>query len=610
MKIGDLQAAFPVERVSRVGRLLFFCAVVGVAAGVGAIVFHVMIGFVEHHLLDGLAGYRVVDDGTSLFGRTSTPLNRAWLFVLPAIGGLLSGVIVHFWAFEVKGPGTGSVIGAYHQRDAYIRRRVPYAKLIASAVTLGTGGSAGREGPIAQIGAGIGSALADRMRLSPHERRILMAAGMAAGVGAIFQAPLAAALFAAEVLYREMDLEVEAIVPAVIASIVAHSVFTQVFGAAPLFTAPEMSFTGPIELVPYFTLALVVALGAKLYVVSLEGAHGWFERLQVPAPLKPALGGLGVGAIALVVPDAIGSGYHWVQSAIDGQVAASALIGIALFKIIATSLTVSSGGSGGVFGPAIVIGGSLGGFVGAFWTTQASGISPPMAAFVIVGMAGFFSAAANTPISTILMVAEISRSFDLLGPSMWVCIIAFLLVRRSSIYAQQPRSRHDSPVHLGSYLGGVLQTLTVADALADGANAPVVTVRASTPMTEVLELFASTHHDSFPIVDGAGRLIGIVDDQSLRQAIGTEGISQFIVAQDLAEQAPLLFITDTLHIAMHKMVSSRHDELVVVDENDQARIVGTLSRRDLIAAYDHQIQTDLAEKARDGSLFHHTPSDS
>lgn len=600
MKFRLLENQFlPVDRAQRIGRLLVLCALVGVLAGLGGAFFEVLVEWARHNLLDGLAGYRPPGPGgeSELFSHTDTPFRPWVLAILPVVGGLLGGLVVFWLAPEAEGHGTDAAIDAYHNRRGLLRARVPIVKTIASAITLGTGGSAGREGPIAQIGAGFGSMMSRVLGLSVQERRMLMVAGMAAGIGAVFRAPLAGALFAAEVLYREMDMELEVIVPSVISSIVAYSVFTMFLGATPLFVTPHFSFDDPRQLFPYFVLALVVAAGARVFIMVFYGIRDRFKALKIPAYIKPMLGGVVVGSFALFLPEALASGYGLVQQAFTGSVSPYLLLAVVGGKIVTTSFTIGSGQSGGVFGPAMVIGGALGGALGFFFQHYFPEVSPPLGAFVVVGMAGFFASAANTPISTIIMVSEITGSYKLLVPSMWVCVIAFLLVRRSSLYEQQLPRRSDSPVHLGEMMGDVLERLSVRDALGDKEHEPTITVRSKTSIAEITTRFIETRHACFPVLDDDGKLMGVVDERALRQAIGTEGLSGFVVAADLIERAPLLTPEDSLHSAMHEMVTSHNDELVVVSPDDKREVVGSLSRRDLIAAYDHQIQKDLEEQA-------------
>ncbi len=593
------QHFIPVERATRVGRLIALTALVGVIAGLGAIAFEVLVEFSRHHLMDGWAGYRAAEPspGPRLWHPTEAVFRPWMLALLPVLGGLAGGALTYWLARDAAGPGTGAVIDAYHRRRGVMSAWVPVIKTVASAITLGTGGSAGREGPIGQIGAALGALLASGFGLSAQERRILMIAGMAAGIGAVFRAPLAAALFAAEVLYREMDLEFEVIVPSVISSIVAYSVFTLAFGTDPLFVTPNFVFDDPRHLLAYSLVTLVVAAGARIYVSFFHRVGELFRTLKVHPVVKPAVGGVVVGLFAFFLPEALGTGYGVVQAAFTGQLGLTMMVSIALGKIVTTSFTVGSGQAGGVFGPAAVIGGLLGGAVGQFCQATVPELSPPEGALVIVGMAGFFAAAANTPVSTIIMVSEITGNYHLLVPSMWVCVIAFLLVRRSTLYEQQLDRRTDSPVHLGEMMGDVLKCLSVRDALKQEDHEAMVTVRAHTSISELTRRFTETHHSCFPVVDAEGRLIGVVDEDALRQAVAIEGLSDVVVAADLIERAPLLSPMESLHSAMRKMVQSRHDELVVVSDEDASRPIATLGRRDLIGAYDHRIQRTIEDEA-------------
>ena len=277
------------------------------------------------------------------------------------MGGLVSGLLVYLIAPEAEGHGTDAMIDAFHQRGGYIRKRVPLVKILASAITIGSGGSAGKEGPIAQIGAGFGSFFATVFKLKPRDRRILVLAGAAGGIGAIFHAPLGAALFAPEVLYRETEFESEAILPCIVSSIVASSIFDQYFGRTALFFPGPVDFA-PVELLPYALFGVVCAGVGYLYVKLFYDVarDRIFRRVKLPKMLKPALGGLMLGVVALLFPQIMDGGYGWVQAALEGKIFWGTMLLLALMKIVATSCTISSGGSGGVFGPSMVIGATLG----------------------------------------------------------------------------------------------------------------------------------------------------------------------------------------------------------------------------------------------------------
>ena len=281
--------------LKRTGKWLFLFILIGIIAGGGSIVFHTLCDLGMHYFLDAIAGYR--PDGPAgehaLLAPTSTPFNRWMLLFLPAAGGIVSGWLVYTFAPEAEGHGTDGAIDAYHNKGGIIRGRVPIIKTIASTITLTTGGSGGREGPIAQIGAGFGSFLATRLRLSVRERRIMLAAGVGAGVGSIFRAPLAGALFAAEVLYSDADFESEVLIPAGISSVVAYCMFCLVFGWGALFKAPDFRFTNPMELGPYAVLALVLVAGGYVYTKVFYTVHDTFKKFRaVPNHIKPAIGGM------------------------------------------------------------------------------------------------------------------------------------------------------------------------------------------------------------------------------------------------------------------------------------------------------------------------------
>ena len=424
-------------RVSKAGLWTLYFIGIGIIAGIGAIIFHYLCQVGVHIFLDMMAGYRPPAPAGEhhLFPPGSRDFNRWILLLLPAFGGILSGWLVYTFAPEAEGHGTDAAINAYHNTGGLIRARVPIIKTIASAITLTTGGSGGREGPIAQIGAGFGSFLATKLKLSRRERRIMMAAGIAAGVGSIFRAPLAGALFAAEVLYRDPEFESEVIIPAGISSVVAYCLFCLVFGWGTLFESPDFKFQNPLELGPYVILALVLSATGALYVKSFYGVTRFFQTLRIPNHIKPAIGGLCTGIIGFFLPQTLAFGYGFAQQAIHNELTIPFLLFLAIGKVLTTSFSIGSGGSGGVFGPSIVIGGAMGGAVGRLFHQVMPGIVTEPGAFVVVGMAGFFTAVSNTPISTIIFVSEMTNSYHLLLPSLLVCSVAYLISQRWTIFS-------------------------------------------------------------------------------------------------------------------------------------------------------------------------------
>jgi len=580
-----------------VGRWFVYGSLIGVVAGAGAIAFQVLCQVGSHFLLDLLAGFRPAGPAgeAPLFAATRTPL-RPWLLPLVVgFGGLLSGVLTSRFAPEAAGHGTDAAIDSFHRRRGVVRGRVPLVKAIASALTLGSGGSGGREGPIAQIGAGFGSALAGWLKLSDRDRRVLMLAGVGAGVGSIFRAPLAGALFAAEILYSEPDFESDVIIPAAISTIVAYCVFSFWFGFGSLFSTPAFTFHSAVELVPYTVLAVVVALGSGLFVEVFYGVHRLFDGLPVARWARPAIGGAATGLVAMslnltmgrpAVLDVLSFGYGSIQHALYGRLAIGVLLALALGKMLTTSLSISSGGSGGVFGPSMVIGGSLGGVVGILAQRVMPGVVASPGAYVVVGMAGFFAAAAKTPISTLVMVSEMTGNYQLLLPSLWVCALAYLLSRHWRLYRNQLPTRFDSPAHRGNMFVDLLQGIHVGDL---PPRPPVQMIPETAGLGEVIGTLIQSTQDLFPVVGRDGRLVGTLSAGDVRQLMEEHHLGNLVIAGDLAAR-PRVTLTpqDGLESALQEFVRLDVDELLVVEAGDPGKVVGLISRHDLISTYNRR----------------------
>lgn len=443
----------------KTGRALILCALTGLAAGLAAAGFYWLLETARFYLSESLAHYSppLAAGEVSLYpaARHAEPL-RWVLLVLPALGGLLAALLVKWFAPSAGGHGTDAAIYAYHRNEGRIPFAVIPVKAAASALVIGSGGSAGCEGPVTQIGAGCGSAIASLLKLDAAERRVLMAAGLAAGVGALFRAPLAGAIFAAEIFYSGLDIEYEVLMPSLVASTLAYTVFALFFGWQPLFVMPEYAFDNPLKLVPYLILALVVASGAKFYILIFRQTESVCRAWRVPGWVKPGLGGVLTGLIGFVLPQVLGSGYGLIQQALSvgsplterfGEVSLAALALIFFGKILATSFTVGSGGSGGVFGPALVAGAALGAATGLALMRAFPTLDLHPGAFALVGMAGFLAASVRVPIAAIIMVSEITGNHGLLLPSMWVCGIAYWLGNGWTLYRSQVRTRDCSPAH-------------------------------------------------------------------------------------------------------------------------------------------------------------------
>ncbi|PSN89336.1 chloride channel protein [Candidatus Marsarchaeota G2 archaeon OSP_D] len=553
--------------------------VIGIMAGLGAMALYFGIKLFEYLFLDSLAGARIphpVGEGGSVVFVYAVKHPYALPLVV-GLGGLISGLIVYTIAPEAEGHGTDAAIDAYHNKQGKIRRRIPFVKLVASAITIGSGGSAGREGPTAQLAAGIGSAIADMFHLSPQDRRIAVAVGIGAGIGTIFKAPIGGAVLAAEVLYRR-DLEPEVIFPAIVASSVGYSIFASIVGFEPIFGYYTEAFS--VLRLPFYAILGLAAGGlAIVYVRSFYGVNSAFKKLRIPPHVKPMIGGVAVGLIALVFPEVMATGYGWVQLIISGNL--KALVGgglpvivvlalLPFIKIIATSMSVGSGGSGGVFAPGMVIGASLGGFLGLVFHILFPSVVPSVAPFAIVGMLSFFGAAGKVPLSVILMVVEMTGSLQLLPAAMLATAISYTASGlKYSIYRSQVNTHRDSPAHMGEYNTPLLSSIRVSEiGLRNLGVRPEETVENTIKTMNDLKLF------SLPVVDG-DRFIGVV---YLDQIVNKGGP----VYNYTEKGASYVKLTSTADQAWDVMMKNRTMWCPVVENG---KYLGSITLEDILREY-------------------------
>jgi len=647
-------------------RLIGLCVLVGVVSGLGALLFDLALKFVEHGIL------------TEWLFKTGTPGYPYWaLAVVPMVGGGLAGFLALWLAPDARGHGTDAVIRAFHREKGEIRARVPLIKGICSILTIGSGGSAGKEGPIAQIGAGFGSTLASVLSLSVRDRRLLMLAGLAGGIGAIFKAPLGGALFAAEVLYREPDFEHDAVIPGVISSVTAYSVFTGIEGYltgaeghARILNFSSNAIIGfpsrggnSLELLHYALLSLICVFVAFLFVKFLRWTeHDVFRQLPIHKGLKPALGGAILGVLVLAMIFSIGQmnsaegyaiggshpshlmggGNAYMQSLLEEALSpqrlgpwvsfklAGFMAVVVLAKIVATSLTCGSGGSGGLLFPSLFLGGATGAAYARFCRAlDETGYLPSYlaltpgasAGMILVGMGALFAACTKTPIASLVMVSEITGSYGLLVPLMLACASAYVLSRSIVMNHEQVAGIADSPAHRGEFQVNVLEEIKVSDALLIDSIKPEM-FTADTPFDRVLERIKGSSATVFPIVDENQCLIGIFSLSDIRQIMNEQSVGHLVVAGDLgttdvATVTPDMNLDDALRLFTRKNL----DELPVVERNLPAhapsrntisaaikaprgpvgslRVIGMLSRRTLIGAYHRKLMAQEAANAQD-----------
>jgi CIC family chloride channel protein len=565
------------ESTRELAKWLVLGSTIGIIAGLGAVVFHRALALATELFLGRLAGY--VPPGPAGEGAAAvTAVARPWVLpVVTTAGGLVSGLLVFLLAPEAEGHGTDAAIDAIHRRRGALRARVIPVKMIASAITIGTGGSAGREGPAAQISAGFGSLLGRWLLRDPHERRIAVAAGIGAGIGAIFRAPLGGALLAAEILYVH-DIEVEAIIPSLIASIVGYTVFGAFAGFAPIFGQhPTLELGAPIELVYYAVLGAVSGVGGILYARSFYATAAAFRRVRLPEWTKPAIGGLVVGLVGLALPQVLHTGYGWVQLAMGREqllaLSPLVLLAIPLGKILATSLSIGSGGSGGIFGPGMVIGGMLGAALWRAGQGTLPGMPAEPAPFVIIGMMSLFGGIAHAPLAMMLMVAEMTGTLSMLAPAMIAVAVATAIVGDRTIYRAQLRDRASSLHHRLKTSYPMLASISVRDAV---AAAPVA--EGTAPTRSVVARLRESGAAAVVVVDPDGRPMGAATRESIERVAARDG------ATPLREiLAPVVVAADeTLEDAMLAQAQVGAHVAVVVDAGSP---LGIATSRAILAAY-------------------------
>jgi len=456
------------EEASFLRKWGFIGILIGIGAGLGALALLWLIRLFSHYLLDELVGYPVPLPGGE--GGTSGyvfQITRPWLLPLITGGvGLVSGFLVWKFAPETAGIGTNAAIRAFHANEK-LRLRTSLFKLITSSLTIGGGLTSGREGPIAHIGAATGAWIADTLKLTVRERNIALAAGLGAGIAAIFKAPLAGALIGAEIFYTE-DFEVEALVPGLIASVIGYTIVGSVMGFQPIFNPPAqlLQLDHPWSLVLFALLGVGCALLAR-FMFSFYFRTEWFFK-RFPLWLATAIGGFGTGLIGLAIPSVLGTGYGWAQFAIAKNVALLSpwlLLVAAFAEIISASLSLGSGNSGGVFGPCVVTGGMFGGAFGCAVAYLFPSLQAHPGNFAIVGMVAFFAAAAKAPISTIIMISEMTGGYALLAPAMFAVVTAFILSGKKTIFPAQVHSRIDSPFHSDEFEPIALHRVKTSDVM-------------------------------------------------------------------------------------------------------------------------------------------------
>jgi CIC family chloride channel protein len=580
-------------------RLITLSVLAGVAAGAAA---SALAGAL--HLGASLVIGRFVELGGAEALRPS-----AALLLLPALGGLLSGLAVQRLAGLPVQQGTDQMVLAFHRHDGVLPVRGTAIRAAAAVVVISFGGSAGPEGPIAGLGAGLGSWLGSALGLTARERRALLIAGCAAGVGAIFHCPLGGALFATSVLYRRPEFEGSALVPAFVASAVGYATFLSISGSSTtLFhDASSLEFASALELPVYVALGLACGGAAALFGASYRRVAAFFAaRKRTPAWLRPALGGLAAGAVACALPQVMDGEYRMIQNALTGELFrgaghgallwAALLAAIVVAKCIATAFTVGSGGAGGVIGPSLFLGGAVGASLGILLqgTLPFVGTEGLREALIPVGMAGVLAASMRTPIAAMVMVVEMTGSFGLIVPLMLVVVTAYGVGRRYGLVAEQLPAPADSPTHAGDLLVALLERLRVEEV---ARSVWPAVVEPATPLAGIVASLPSGAPPTAIVVE-RGRVRGVISFAELRAVVDEAELVHIAIAADLmSPRFDRLAPDDSLYEALGVFARSGAEALPVT--NEEGGLLGVLTRGDVHEAVSRRLAATREELLRE-----------
>jgi len=566
---------FRLLRTNEHGIMAVLAVFVGLAGGFGAVGFRYLINFFQS-LAYG-------SDGNLLDIVRSIPWY--WRILIPTLGGLVVGPLVYFFAGEAKGHGVPEVMEAVALKSGLIRKRLVVIKSLASAICIGTGGSVGREGPIVQIGSAIGSTIGQILKVSADRMRTLVGCGAAAGIAATFNAPIAGSMFALEIILGDFGLATFS--PIVISSVIATAVSRHFLGDAPAFIVPAYELVSTWEFPLYVLLGLFCALVAVTFTKTLYRMEDFFDGLKFPEYLKAVIGGVILGGISLLFPQILGVGYGAIDLSLAQSYAWWLMLVLVLCKILATSITIGSGGSGGIFAPSLFVGAMAGGFFGAIVHNFLPSVTASPGAYSIVGMGAVVSATTHGPLTALLMLFEMTGDYKIILPLMITCIISNIVGRqflKESIYTLK-LTRRGINLEEGKEVN-VLKSIKVNEVM----NTDVETITEALGLERLAEIISKSKYNSFPVVSDGNKLTGILSYFDYNEAIFDEHLKGLVVAKDIATLDVVTISTDdNLYNALEKITFKDFAILPVVSTDDPAQLVGVLTRRDIMGAYNKAV---------------------
>ncbi len=561
---------------------------VGVGAGLGAVFFRHLILWVQTLAYGGLGGLL-------------SSISPYHLLIIPAVGGAIFGPLIYFFAREAKGHGVPEVMEAVSLHGGRIRPRVVVVKAFASAICIGTGGSVGREGPIAQIGAALGSSVGQFFKLSDDRMRNLVACGAASGIAATFSAPIGGSLFALEVILGQFNA---VYFSAIIISAVTASVVANIFDSSiAVFNIPAYTMVNSWELVLYLILGVVAACAAYIFTKLLYWSEDVWDGIRFPEYFKPVVGGLILGVIGILsykvdgFPRVFGVGYETITDALTGNLVLGVALVLLLVKVAATIITLGSGGSGGIFAPSLFMGAMLGNVFGQAANYLFPLSTAPAGAYALVGMAAFFSGAARAPITSILILFEMTSDYNIILPLMIATSMSTIvsrLISQETIYTLKLSRRG---IHLDQgHDVDIMQQVTVEEIM----TTDVETVPLDMTLLDLSTEFLESHHHGFPVVDPEGTLVGIVSIQDLEREFDTDTIMGKTV-KDIATTDGLIvaYPNESMQVTLRRLGTLDIGRMPVVESEGSRKLIGIIHRKDIIGSYNvaiHKQQQKASSK--------------
>lgn len=560
--------------------LIVLSIFVGLATAVGALAFKALIEYCNG-IFFGLTDQIL----TTTVGLESWGGYKWWFPIIPAIGGLLVGPIVYKFASEAKGHGVPEVMNAVARMGGIIRPRVAAAKAVASAICIGSGGSAGREGPIVQIGSAIGSTIGQVFRMSGDRVKILVGCGAAAGISAVFNAPIAGVFFSMEIILG--DFAIKTFAPVILSSVVSSVVTRAALGNYPAFEVPAHSLVSAWEIPMYMVLGTLLGVLSVVFVRVLESCEDLFEKLQLTNWTKPALGGLLLGVLAIFFPQVLADGYKTISLTLHGNLAIWLMVILIFMKLIATSLTLGSGNSGGIFAPALFMGAVAGGSFGSLMNKIFPASTATHGAYALVGMAGMVAGSTHAPITALLIIFEMTNDYRIILPLMVTVVMSALVAQRLSPYSIYTSKLARKGIELrGGKDINVLKSHKVDEIM----DSEFETVPAATTLLDLFHRIESSRESYFIVVDRRGSLSGILSFQDIRSLLSQHTLDHLVIAQDVVSPDTVtLLIDDDLETAYKLFSRGDYALIPVMDKEGGRKVVGVVRRENLIDYYNRQL---------------------